>query len=211
MSSIDSEIDELVAASATVPGWIAAEDAKVLALRCLRLPARPVLVEVGAYMGRCTALLAGSCRLRGSGRVHCIDPFDCSGDDFSVPHYEKGLRESGSDSLEIAFRQNLSRLELTPWVAIHGTTALELASRWEQPIDLLLLDADQSPAGARAAYEAWLPFLRRDGTIVLRNTLDRPYADGHDGHRRLVEEEILMPRFREIRQVGATTFAIKDF
>jgi predicted O-methyltransferase YrrM len=204
-------IDEIVAASASVPGWIEGEDARQVALASFTLRNGAAIVEIGAYMGRCTVLLAGARRLCGSGRVHCVDPFDCSGDAFSVLHYRDGLRATGIGSLEDAFRQNIARFDLDRWIEVHRGMALDIAASWSQPIDLLLLDGDQSPAGARAAYERWMPFLRRGGIIVLRNTRDRKYAEGHDGHRRLVLEEILPPYYRDIRQVGATTFAIKEY
>jgi MMP 1-O-methyltransferase len=203
-------IDEIVAASASVPGWIEGEDAKEVARASFSLCDGAVVVEVGAYMGRCTVLLAGARRLRGTGIVHCVDPFDCSGDAFSVPHYLDGLRATGMDSLEDAFRHNTARLGLDRWIEVHRGTELEVAASWSQPVELLLLDGDQSPVGARAAYERWVPFLRRGGTIVLRNTRDRKYAEGHDGHRRLVLEEIQPPHFYDIRQVGATTLAVKS-
>jgi hypothetical protein len=38
-------------------------------------------------------------------------------------------------------------------------TALEVVSQWSRPIDLLLLDGDQSPDGARAAYNAYANML----------------------------------------------------
>ena len=69
----------------------------------------------------------------------------------------------------------------------------------------------RSVAGRRAGgVEAWVGFLRPGGTIILRNTRDRDYAPGHDGHRRLAIEELVAPRWREVRQVGATTFAVKQ-
>jgi hypothetical protein len=204
-----AELDEIVAASSSVWGWAEGEDAWQIALASYNLPADAVIVEVGVFMGRCTVLLAGPRRLRGSGLVHCVDPFDCSGDAFSVPYYEQGLDAADGDSLEDVFRANLSRLELEPWIEVHRSTAIERAAEWSEPVDLLLLDGDQTPAGARAAYEAWLPHLKAGGTMVLRNTRDRQYAEGHDGHRRLVLEELHPPNYREIRQVGETTFAIK--
>ena len=202
-------IDEIVAASASVPGWTKGEDARQVAVASFMLPDDPTLVETGVYMGRCTVLLAGARQLRGSGTVHCVDPFDCSGDAFSRPHYIEGLASTGMASLEAAFRRNVSRFHLERWIEIHKDTDVGLAARWSEPLDLLLLDGDQSPGGARAAYEAWTPFLRSGGTIILRNTRDREYAEGHDGHRRLVLSEIHPPRYHNVRQVGATTFAIK--
>ena len=160
-------------------------------------------------MGRCSVLLAGPRRLRGNGKLHCVDPFDCSGDGFSIPYYLKELEAVGHATLEEAFQANIARMQLQQWIEVHKGTAAGVAAQWTKPIDLLLLDGDQSPEGAREAFEAWVPFLKAGGTIVLRNTRDRVYAEGHDGHRRLAVEEIVPPRFAEKRQVGATTFAIK--
>jgi hypothetical protein len=203
-------IEGIVAASTTVRGWTAGEDAMQVALASLGLPDGATIVEVGVFMGRCTVLLAGPRRLRGSGKVHCIDRFDCSGDAFSVPHYMAELEAAGVDDLEDLFLKNMARLGLESWVDIHKGSARDAAADWSQPIDLLLLDGDQSPAGAREAYEAWMPFLKKGGTIVLRNTRDREYNEGHDGHRRLAVQELVTPKFSAVRQVGATTFAIKD-
>ena len=71
-----------------------AQDARAIAEASFGLPAAPVIVEVGVFMGRCTLLLAGARKLKGSGSVHCIDPFDCSGDQFSIPYYRKELDAS---------------------------------------------------------------------------------------------------------------------
>jgi len=92
---------------------------------------------------------------------------------------------------------------------VHHGRAAGVAATWELPIDLLLLDGDQSPRGAREAFDSWVPFLKPGGIIVLRNTKPREYAEGHDGHRRLVVEQIFPPRFTDVRLVGATTFARK--
>jgi hypothetical protein len=202
-------IEDVVAASGSIPGWIEGEDARELALASLGLPSAATIIEVGVYMGRSTVLLAGPRRMRGSGVVHSVDPFDCSGDAFSVPHYREGLRASGRDSLEEVFRENLARLGLEDWVEVHRATARDVVEGWSQPVDLLVLDGDQSPAGARAAYEAWIPFLAPGGIVVLRNTRDREYAEGHDGYRRLSVEEIGPPRYRDVRR-GETTFAVLE-
>jgi predicted O-methyltransferase YrrM len=94
-------------------------------------------------------------------------------------------------------------------VDIHQMRSAEAVRGWTRPIDLLLLDGDQSPQGARAAFEAWEPFLKPGGIIILRNTKDRAYAEGHDGHRRLAVEALVPPRFVDKRQVNATTLAVK--
>jgi hypothetical protein len=208
--TFDAGIDELLAAAGTIPGWTVGDDARAVALASLALPDLPAIVEVGVYFGRCTALLAGARRLRGNGMVHCVDPFDGTGDAFSMSHYAADLSVSGFPSFEAAFRHHVDRLGLAQWVTVHRGRDVEVARKWSELIDLLLLDGDQSPTGARAEYEAWVGFLRPGGTIILRNTRDRDYAPDHDGHRRLAIEELVAPRWGEVRQVGATTFAVKQ-
>ena len=83
--------------------------------------------------------------------------------------------------------------------------AEEVANSWAASIDGLDLDGGQSPAGARAAYESWTPFLKPGGTI--HNSSPREYDPTHDGHRRIVIEEIVPPIYTDIRLVVHTTFA----
>ena len=207
--TFDDHIEELVAASGTIPGWTVGDDARAVARASLALPERATIVEVGVYFGRCTALLAGARRLRGNGMVHCVDPFDGTGDTFSMPYYAADLLASGFLCFEDAFRHHVDRLGLAPWVTVHRGRDVEVAQNWSDPVDLLLLDGDQSPTGARASYEAWVSFVGPGGTIILRNTRDRDYAPDHDGNRRLAIEELVAPRWREVRQVGATTLAVR--
>ena len=89
----------------------------------------------------------------------------------------------GGGSLRNHFDATIAGAGLGDCVEVHEGRAADIAANWTQPIDLLLLDGDQSPEGARAAYEAWEPYLKPTGILVLRNTGARDYAEGHDGHR----------------------------
>jgi len=210
MDPEDVALEEILAASAAIPGWTSDEDARQLALASYRSSENATIVEVGVFMGRSTVLLAWPRKLCGSGKVHCVDPFDCSGDAFSVPYYIQELQGSGYASVGAAFQNHMSALRLLPWIEVHIGAACNVAAEWLQSIDLLMLGGDQSDVGARAAYEAWIPFLKVGGTIVLQNTRDRIYAEGHEGNRRLAVEELVAPAFDSVRQVGATTFAVKS-
>ena len=191
-----------------IPGWVRGPEAVELARVARSLPAGAAIVEVGAFLGGSAVLLAGARKLSGSGKVHCVDPFDASGDAFSVPVYRAIERGLGG-SLRRQFDDNIRRAGLSDWVETHQGTAAEIAAGWRQPIDMLFLDGDQSPAGARLAYERWAPFLRRGGIIALHNSRSGSYDDGHDGHRRLVVEAIRPPEYDDVRCVGTTTFARK--
>jgi hypothetical protein len=204
-----ANLQDYIQISSTIPGWTRNEDAEELARASFSLGRDAIIVEVGAFLGCCTVLLAGARCVRGSGEVHSVDPFDCSGDAFSVPHYRDIITSLGGGSPRDHFEANIRRAGLSGWVQVHPGRAAGVAATWECPIDLLLLDGDQSPRGAQDAFDSWMPFLKPGAIIVLRNTKPREYAEGHDGHRRLVVERIVPPRFTDVRLVGATTFARK--
>jgi hypothetical protein len=203
------ELDGIVAYSATVPGWVSGDAAREMAGVSNALNDDATIVEVGVFMGRSTALLAGPRRLQGSGKVHCVDAFDCSGDAVSVPFYVNEVATTGLGSMEQAFRQNMSRLRLSEVVEVHKGSSQEVAAHWVRPIDLLLLDGDHSPQGARASFEEWLPHLKIGGVLILHNTGDREYTPGHDGNRRLTLTEVTPPKFSAIRTIDNTTFAVR--
>ena len=193
--------------SAETPGWIRGAQAEALALESFALPGAPVLVQIGTFFGSAAVLLAGARKLKGSGQLYCVDPFDGSGDDFSLPYYAAILAKAGGGRLRDHFERNIRRAGLDDWVMVLEGRAEDIARTWTGAIDLLALNGDQSPAGARAAYEAWSPFLRTGGTIAVHNSAPGPHAETHNGHRLIVEQEILPPAYTDIRLVGATTFA----
>jgi hypothetical protein len=204
------ELDRIVAMSTTIFGWRDGQALREIAVASWGLGIDPIIVEIGAFMGRSSVVLAGARQLRGSGRIHCVDPFDCSGDAFSIPHYVEALNAAGSNLLEEVFRRNITRLGVASWIEVHRGTARDVGRRWSSRIDLLMLDADQSVEGAREAYDTWVPFLVEGGTIVVGNVHPN-FCDGHAGNSLLVAEELKPPRFSSVRRVGSTVFATKVF
>jgi predicted O-methyltransferase YrrM len=194
--------------SQQVPGWTRGEEAVALARAAYNLEAGAVLVEVGSFLGSGTILLAGARRLRGSGTVHCIDPFDGSGDAFSRPHYDT-IRRSLARTLREQFEANLRHAGLSAMIKVHPGTAGTVGEGWTVPIDLLFLDGDQSSRGARLSFDVWSPFLKAGGIIALHNSSDHAYAEGHDGYRRVVVEKIKPPEYEGVHCIGTTTFATK--
>lgn len=197
-----------IALAEALPGWTRGGEAIALMQVCQSLPPDAVVVEVGSFLGGSTVLLAGARELCGSGMVHSVDPFDASGDAFSAPVYQD-IAGAMPATLRQRFDENIRRAALTPRVVVHQGTAEAVAQEWNGEIDMLFLDGDQSPQGARSAYEHWVPFLKAGGIIALHNSSDREYAEGHDGHRRLAVEALNSPEYAEVRCVGSTTFARK--
>jgi len=204
-----SGLESYVRVSESVPGFARREEAWELARGSFVLPPNAVIVEIGAFMGSGTILLAGARKLRGSGRVHAIDPFDGSGEPFSVPVYQRMLGEAGGGSLRGHFERNLNNADVASWVEVHQGRATEIAARWTTPVDMIFLDGDQSRTGVREAYDSWAPFLKPGGTIIVHNS-----APGHrpeqDGSRILVEEEIRPPSYDDIRLMHSMTVARND-
>ena len=192
-----------------IPGWTRFQEAEALADLSYSLPDDAVIVEVGSFLGAGTILLAGARESRASGRVHCVDPFDCSGDAYSAPIYRQIAARFRNPSLRECFESNIKRANLASRVEVHQGTAVAVARAWSTPIDMLVLDGDHSRGGARLAFNSWTPHLKLGGIVAIHNSNDRPYAFDHDGSRQIVLEEVVAPRYTEMQVVGTTTIARK--
>lgn len=192
-----------------IPGWVTAEELAKKWESSYSLPDDAIVVEIGAFLGRSTVITAGARRLKGNGIVHVIDPFDASGDEFSVPVYKK-IEGELKLSLREQFEKNIRKAGLEKFVVIHQGTDDSIVKDWHEAIDMLVLDGDQSPIGARRAYEEWIPFLKTGGILIAHNSADRAYEKDHDGHRRVVIESVHEPQFRDIVCVRMTTFAKRE-
>lgn len=195
--------------SADIPGWTRGVEAQALVRFCSAQPDDAVIVEIGAFFGSGSVLLGGACKVKNSGQVHCVDPFDGSGDAVSVRHYEAIIMAYAGKTQRERFDGNIRRAGLSEWVHAHQGTAVEVAEHWNTPVDLLFLDGDQSPDGARLAYEAWSPWLKVGGILALHNSDPRDYEMGHDGHYQLTQTVVVEPHYEILELNGTTTYARK--
>jgi hypothetical protein len=202
----EQRLEHLVATALTIPGWRFADDLHRLGRETLALGENATLVEIGCFFGRSMLVMGGALQMRGSGILHCIDPFDASGDAFSVPHYAHLLAARGGGSLRDHVTATLVRYDLAHWVRLHTARATEVDRRAFGAIDLLLLDGDQARPGALAAYEHWAPQLRPGGLLVVANSAVRAYTADHDGQAHVVETCLVRDGFTHIER-GDTTFA----
>ena len=209
MSGHTEQLEACLRLSESIPGWTRGDEARELLRLSAGLPDGAILVEVGSFFGSGTVLLAGPRRLRGSGVVHCVDPFNGTGDAFSVPHYERIIKQAGGGALRDYFDTNIRNAGLAQWVHVHQGPADAIARRWSTRIDLLFLDGDQSRAGAQLAYRAWAPFLKAGGILAVHNSAPDNFTPDHDGNRCLVEHEIRAPQYANIRLISSTTLAEK--
>ena len=199
---------EYITASEKITGWARGPEAIELARVANSLPTDALVVEIGSFLGSSAVLLAGGRKLAGSGLVHCVDPFDGSGDAHSTPVYSDVI-DSLARPIRDQFEQNVRAAGVYEYVVVHEGTAEDVGATWRDPIDMLFLDGDQSPAGAKSAYESWIPFLKPGGVVAVHNSAERLYSPEHDGHRRVVLESIVPPEYAEIRTIATTTFALR--
>ena len=197
-----------VAASEAITGWARGPEAIELARVASSLPTDAVIVEIGSFLGSSAVLLAGGRMVAGSGVVHCVDPFDGSGDAHSVPVYRQ-ITDELSESIRVRFDRSVIDAGVAARVMVHEGPAEQVGATWTSAIDMLFLDGDQSPLGARSAYDIWSPFLKPGGIIAIHNSADRQYSPEHDGHRRVALECLIEPSYVDVRCVGTTTFARK--
>ena len=194
--------------SRRIQGWIRGAEAAALWQAGARLPGSPVIVEIGALLGCSTVLLAGTRKLEGRGKVHTIDPFDGGGDSFSLPIYQE-IAAASKASLRDRFDSNMRRAGVTEFIEVHPMSAAAALAGWAGPIDMLYLDGDQSPAGARDAFVSWTRFLRAGGVVAINNSAEGDHPAGHDGSVRVVREFLTSPAYDQVRRVEALTFATK--
>lgn len=192
--------------SEQIPGWKRGAEAEEMARLARAIRGDALIVEIGVFLGSATVLLAGARQLSGTGMVHCVDPFDASGDEYSARVYAE-IAAGISTSLRQQFTNSILDAGLTDFVTVHEGTAETIAAVWDQPIDLLFIDGDQSPDGARSAFNLWEPWLKRGGTLVMGNSTPRTFEPQHDGQYRITVERVIEPAYRNIRSIGTTTFA----
>lgn len=208
-AGMPEKLEDYLEHALSIPGWVDNDELSYKARITEKLPQDAVIVEIGCFLGRSTVLMAGVRKIIGNGVVHVVDPFDGSGDAFSVPFYKLITNKIDQPILD-EFREHIQNAGLEDYVIVHKGTAESVVNQWTEPIDMLILDGDQSPKGARSAYELWQPFLKPGGYICLHNSGDKIYLPGHDGHRRIFLEEIKEPAYSEIHTEKKTSFARKN-
>jgi len=194
--------------SRRIPSWTRGAEAVTLARTSYELGDDAVIIEIGSFLGASAVLLAGPRKEKGSGLVYCVDPFDGSGDPFSEPVYRRIVQGKKVPAREW-FEANIRRAGLEGWIKIEQGRAEEVVRNWSQPVDLLLMDGDQSYEAVKSAYDVWCTFLKPGGILALHNARPGCRHESHDGAARVGEMVAATPEYTAVRYAGSLMLAQK--
>jgi predicted O-methyltransferase YrrM len=154
-----------------IPGWLDKEEAEFLFKIAINT-GEPV-VELGAWMGRSTAVFASAMRWSNPNRkVLSIDTFEGS-DEHQVGgrFYDKKTVDPQTGKINIFpfFMKNLEERDLLTWVDARRLDSAAAARDFSGAVGLLFVDADHRYEAISRDLDAWMPKLSNRGTVVLHD------------------------------------------
>lgn len=172
-----------------VEGWLGYQEAVCLYKTATALPRRrPILVEIGTWLGRSAVVLGKALQQRGDGVLYCVDPFNADGDRQSRRIYEAEVRGLGRPLREACWA-NIMRHGVQSHVQLIEGYGHQVAAQWSDPIDLLFIDGNHEYDSVRQDFDDWTRFLVPDSVLIM----DDVYLDGggHAGPAQVVRESVL--------------------
>ena len=176
--------------AAGIDGWLSDAQGRALYEAAAAARGRGAIVEIGSWKGRSTVWLASGARSARQ-KVQAIDP-------------HVGSREDPGERTLDAFRENLERAGVASAVEPLVMTSAEAARTLQGPVELLFVDGDHSPEGARSDADLWLHRVVEGGTVMFHDVATSGYA----GPRRVFQQRICRSAgFHRVRRVGSMAIA----
>lgn len=136
-------------------------------------------LEVGSYCGKSAVYLGAAAREVG-GTVFTLDHHRGSEEtQAGWEHHDPEVVDPEFGRMDTLpfLRKTLARAGLEEHViAVVGPSAT-VARHWRTPLGLLFIDGGHGPEPAHADFEAWVPWVRRDGLLLIHDVFPDP-ADG---------------------------------
>ncbi len=175
---------ELRRVLADVPGWLGDEEALALFDLARGCTGRGAIVELGSWRGRSTICLALGSK-EGSGvPVVAVDR-----------HMDKTF---------VDFQENVRRAGVADLVRPIRATSDEAFAGFDEPIELIFIDASHKYDDVRRDFDQWVPLVLEGGTVAMHDTT-------WEGSKLVSEEAIYRsPHFKDVRFVpSSTTVGVK--
>lgn len=169
-----------------------------------RLPHGPAL-EVGTYCGKSAIYLGAAAREVG-GTVFTVDHHRGSEEnqagwehhDTTVVDPELGLM----DTLP-TFRRTIALAGLEDQVVAVIGKSLTVAAHWRTPLSLLFIDGGHGEEPARDDYDAWVPWIERDGVLVIHDVFPDPADGGRPPYEQIYLRALDSGAFTETEALGS--------
>jgi predicted O-methyltransferase YrrM len=173
------ERGELLRAISQVRGWLADEEALALYDLARSCTGRGVIVELGSWRGRSTICLALGSRAGAGSEVVAVDRH--------------------TDQTFVDFTQNIEQAGVADLVRPIRSLSHDAAYGFDEPIELLFIDASHTYEDAWLDFQLWVPKVVEDGIVAMHDTT---WA----GSKRVSEECIYHShRFSNVRFVPSST------
>lgn len=153
----------------TPMGWLTDDEARTLFVLAASLPEKPVIVEIGSWMGKSTVIMGTALKSTGKkGTIYCVDPWEATGD----KDYVKALADHGMEPRDLypTFIQNMEKHGLLDIVVPCRGRSEEAAEWLTLPeIDLLFIDGDHHEDAALLDLQLWVPKVKVGGIVAMHD------------------------------------------
>lgn len=177
-----SLLDGALAASNRVHGWLTSNEQKLLYTLARRVPPEKAIVELGAWMGKATIMLAAGSMAGSRVPVHAVDFFVISQD--AGHDYSRHL-PSGTQEYLSMFLSHIRQACVAPIVIPLRSSTVDAAKIYKGPsVDLLFIDANHD---YRAVCDDFLAWVRHCGPGAQITFHDYAKRADHPGVSRFVD------------------------
>lgn len=160
-------LSEALAASDKVEGWLTQKEQKLLYALAKEVPKGKAIVELGAWMGKSTIMLAAGSMAGSRVPVYAVDYFTVT---HTVGHeYKPYLPGDTKDYLSI-FMANIHSAGLSSIVHPIKCSSTKAAEKWEGPQPhLIFIDGDHGYHAVRSDFLAWLDHCSPGALVVFHD------------------------------------------
>lgn len=155
-----------------IHGWLAVNEAVALFELAASLPQDgPRVVEIGAWLGKSSFVLAKGLEGKKDPSLHCIDPFNADGDSLSVDAYHETSERYGRPLLDV-FTENMRRLGVDGTIEALPGYSSEVVAGFEERvdrIDMLFIDGNHDHDYVDQDYVDWSPLIQSGGIIAFHD------------------------------------------
>jgi predicted O-methyltransferase YrrM len=189
-----------------IAGWLTDTEGNALFELARRsTPERnAVVVELGSWQGKSSVLLAAGLSGKTNPRLFCIDPFGVDENPrYQNEFYEPVISKMGL-KLEEVFLRNVRRCGFKHFVEPIKGYSFEVVEGWQEPIDILFIDASHDYESVHRDLLLWAPFVKVGGMVALHDV-----SANWPGPSRVMAEDLQPPYFGGWGQADSLLWAIK--